>query len=188
MSKRVTVFIDNSNTYKYLAGLHRVDPNWCKRYDPLVLAQKLVGGRDLIKVMFYCAPPPITLQRSNPQAYKDQLAFYAAIALLPKVEVKYATLTMNSGAYSEKNLDTQMTADMAVMAATNQYDTAIIVSNDGDFVSAAQTAKTLGRRVEVAYFPGSLSMDLNRASDQVRRLRNSYFIKIGSTPPPSLGI
>jgi uncharacterized LabA/DUF88 family protein len=176
---RVIVFIDNSNVYKHLADLCVVDPNiWCKQYDPKFLAEKLSGNRELVRVMFYCAPPPQSLFQRNPQAYARQNSYYEKVKTLSGVEVKYATLTTNSGQLSEKNLDTQLTADMVVMAATNQYDQAIIVSNDGDFVSAVDGAKTQGKKIEVAHFKQKFSMDLRQSADITRRLRPVYFRNI----------
>jgi len=175
------IFIDNSNVYKHLAGLCQVEGNiWCKRYDPHYLATRLVGKRELVRVMFYCAPPPQALFQRNPAAYAAQNSYYDHLKNLPKLEVKYATLTTNDGQLYEKNLDTQLTADVISMAATNQYDQAIIISNDGDFVSAVEGAKTLGKKIEIAHFKERFSMDLRKAADVTRRLRPSHFKRISS--------
>jgi uncharacterized LabA/DUF88 family protein len=128
--------------------------------------------------MFYCAPPPQTLYRRDPTRYAAQNSYYERIRALDKVEVKFATPTTNDGQLFEKNLDTQLTADVIIMAATNQYDQAIIVSNDGDFVSAVNGAKTQGKKIEVAHFRHSISMDLRRSADLTRTLRPAYFRSI----------
>lgn len=178
--KRVIVFIDNSNVYKNLCKHIKDAPSqWCvKQYDPLFLAQKLVGERTLVKVYFYCAPPPQSLYRKNPDAYNSQNSYYTHISKLDKVEVKFASLSLNDGVLSEKNLDTQLTSDMVMKAALNEYDHAIIISNDGDFVSAVENAKVLGKKVEVAHFKEHTSMDLRQKADITRRLRPSFFNKI----------
>lgn len=180
MTKRVVVFIDNSNVYKNLCK-HITDmpQHWCvKAYDPLYLAEKLVGNRDLIKVLFYCAPPPQSLFNKNPDAYNKQNTYYAKVGKLDKVDVRYASLSLNDGVLSEKNLDTQLTGDMVMMAALNEYDHAIVISNDGDFVSGVENAKKLGKKVEVAHFKEHASMDLRQKADITRRLRPSYFSQI----------
>ncbi len=69
------------------------------------------------------------------------MRYYAAVEKLPGVEVKYGTLQGSRGELVEKNLDTQVATDIVTKAALNDYDTAIVVSNDGDFVSPAETAK-----------------------------------------------
>lgn len=173
---RVIVFIDNSNVYKQLAVLGQANPgSWCKQYDPLHLAKSLVGNRELEKVVFYCAPPPQDLFLRSPDKYAAQNSYYDAVKKLDKVEVKFATLTKNGGELFEKNLDTQLTADVIKFAATNSYDHAIVVSNDGDFVSAVEGAKSLGKKVEVAHFKRKFSMDLRQSADITRRLRPTYF-------------
>lgn len=43
----------------------------------------------------------------------------------------------------EKNLDTQLTANMISFAAQNMFDTAILVSNDRDYVSALEPTKNI---------------------------------------------
>jgi len=179
---RVVVFIDNSNVYRRLAELCATNPNvWCKQYDPKYLAEKLAGQRDLVKVMYYCAPPPQALFSRDPARYAAQNSYYEKIKALDKVEVKFATLTTNDGQLFEKNLDTQLTADVIIMAATNQYDQAIIVSNDGDFVSAVDGAKTQGKKIEVAHFKRSISMDLRRSADLTRTLRPAHFRSINGS-------
>lgn len=131
--------------------------------------------------MFYCAPPPQALFRRNPAAYAQQNSYYDKVKSIPGIEVKFATLTTNDGQIFEKNLDTQLTADVIIMAATNQYDHAIIVTNDGDFVSAVEGAKTQGKKIEVAHFKQRFSMDLRQAADITRRLRPAYFKNIYHT-------
>lgn len=176
---RVVVFIDNSNIFKILDTLQEVNKDmWCKQYNPLVLAQKLSGSRKVEKIIFYCAPPPQDLLTRKPQEYASQNRYYTQVGNLPLVEVKFATLTKNSGVLTEKNLDTQLTADVILMAAANQYDHAIIVSNDGDFVSAIDGAKSQGKKVEVAHFRLKASMNLRKSADITRRLRPSYFVHI----------
>lgn len=181
--ERVAVFIDNSNVYKNLCTHIATDPSqWTtKQYDPLYLSQKLAGNRPLAKVYFYCAPPPQSLFRNNPSAFNSQNSYYSKVEKLSNVEVKFATLSLNSGVISEKNLDTQLTSDVIMKAASNEYDHAIIISNDGDFVSAIDNAKLLGKKVEVAHFKRKASMNLRQSADITRRLRPSYFVNVYRT-------
>lgn len=63
-------------------------------------------------------------------------------------------------------------------AIQNEFDQAIIISNDGDFVSAINGVRTLGKKVEVAHFREGMSMNLRQSADITRRLRPSYFVAI----------
>lgn len=171
--QRVAVFIDHSNVF------HRLNEsgwsNIVTTYNPKILSEKLIGSRELVKVMFYCSPPPPTLQATKPNSFERQEKYIAEITKL-NIEIRFANLIRQSdGKYYEKNLDTQMTTDMLMMAFKDEYDVAIIVSNDGDFADAVKNVRELGKRTEVAYFKGSLSFNLRAASDLVRKVRPSYF-------------
>jgi len=180
-TNRVMTFIDNSNVYGSIRDLYRVDKSWVKSYDPLELSKKLAGDRDLVGVNFYCAPPPPYLQQDgeeSEQKYWYQMDYYESIKKLPLVTFKLGYLTGPRDNLSEKNVDTQIVADMIVQANQNKYDTAILCSNDGDYSSAIQAVKEMGKRVEVMYFKGMCSYSLIRECDVQRRARMSHFIKI----------
>jgi uncharacterized LabA/DUF88 family protein len=172
--KRVAVFIDHSNVYH---NLRDVDwPVRVKTYDPLFVAKRMAGGRQLAKTMFYCSAPPPALQETNLESYELQERYLSEVAKLKNVEVRFANLILQSdGKYHEKNLDTQMTTDMLMMAFRNEYDIAVILSNDGDFADAVKSVRELGKKTEVGYFKGSLSFNLRQAADLIRRMRPSYF-------------
>ena len=68
---------------------------------------------------------------------------------------------------------------MVAMAALNKYDVAILVSNDGDYKSAVENTKKFNKKIEVVFFKGSLSMALRSVCDITRRVRRSYFVKLG---------
>lgn len=88
--QRVAVFIDHSNVYHNLR-----DADWpvrIKTYNPLFVAQRLAGGRELVKVMFYCSAPPPTLQATNLSSYELQERYLSEVAKLENVEVRYANL------------------------------------------------------------------------------------------------
>ena len=54
------------------------------------------------------------------------------------------------------------------MAFANAYDTAILVSGDGDFVKAIEAVCDLGKHVEVACFPKAYHV--RQAADKVIEL------------------
>ncbi|XOB40639.1 MAG: NYN domain-containing protein [Candidatus Nealsonbacteria bacterium] len=178
--RRVAVFIDNSNIFHCLHNLKKIDGKWICLYNPLILAQKLAGDRQLVYVGFYCCHPPSYLLGEGGYSetkYKKAMKYYGAIEKMPEVTIKYGYLKGSKGNLVEKNLDTQVSSDLLTKA--DEYDTAIIVSNDGDYVSPVLGAKNkFNKKIEVAYFKGLLSMNLGRVCDVPRRLRPSYFVKI----------
>jgi uncharacterized LabA/DUF88 family protein len=180
-STRVAVFIDNSNVYKYLSGLRKIDKKWICLYDPLKLAKKLVGERTLVAVYFCCTPPPSQMLKTvdGKEKYSIQSKYYAEIQKLSGVEVKFGNLQGAGGELKEKNLDTQLTANMISLAAQNVFDTAILVSNDRDYVSAIEPTKNIfGKKIELVYFKGFISNSLLRLADVPRKARPSFFERL----------
>jgi len=178
---RVAVFIDNSNVYKYLDELRKIDKKWVCLYDPLKLAQKLAGNRKLVATYFYCTPPPPQMLKTpgGLKKYSIQTKYYTEIQKLPGVEVKFGDLQGAGKELKEKNLDTQITANMISLAAQNAFDTAILVSNDRDYVSALDPTKNIfGKKIELVYFKGFVSNSLLRLADVPRKARQSYFEKL----------
>lgn len=97
------------------------------------------------------------------------------IEKLSLVEVKYGDLRGTKGSTKEKNLDTQLSIDLVTGAAFNKFDTAILVSSDGDYLSAVENVKKFNKKVELLFFRDSISMNLKKSCDITRRARRSYF-------------
>lgn len=180
-STRIAVFVDNSNVYKYLNGLRKIDKKWICLYDPLKLAKKLAGDRTLVAVYFYCTPPPSQMLNTpeGKEKYSIQTKYYSAIQKLTGVEIRFGNLQGAGEELKEKNLDTQLTANMISLAAQNMFDTAILVSNDRDYVSALEPTKNIfGKKIELLYFKGSISNSLWRLADVPRKARRSFFERL----------
>ena len=180
---KVAVFIDNSNVFRNLHDLKMTDPSWVCFYNPLVLAQKLAGTRELVHVGFYCVRPPAYLLEEGEKGIKKHsttLQYYAVIEKLsPLLHVKYGDLRGSKGNLQEKNVDTQLATDMVTMAALGKFDTAILISNDGDYVSAVKNVKeSFLKKVEVLFLMNRLSMALRQVCDITRRARRSHFEKL----------
>lgn len=175
---KAAVFIDNSNIFHSIKHIRETDKSWVSFYDPLKLAEKLSGNRELVFVGFYCVQPPTYLLGGNKEDKKRYILakkYYSAIEKLRLVEVKYGDLKGTKGDLQEKNLDTQVATDIVAMAALNKYDIAILVSNDGDYVSAVENAKLFKKKIELVFFRGAISMSLKKICDISRRARCSYF-------------
>ncbi len=77
----------------------------------------------------------------------------------------------------EKGIDVQLTTDMLTHSFKNNYDVAILVAGDNDFVGALQAIKDNGKNVEVALFGrGGSSHQLRRVADRVIAI-NARFMK-----------
>jgi uncharacterized LabA/DUF88 family protein len=179
---RVAVFIDNSNILLTIKQLQKTGAYWwCSKYCPKYLSSKLSGNREIVYIGFYCAPPPSYLMTgdvADQNRYKLAMKYYGLIEKMKEVTIHYATVNGSRGSLQEKNLDTKLTADLVGMAAQNKYDTAILVSNDADFVSGTVVIQSLGKRVEVIYFKGFGSMELRQKCDVPRKAKPTFFKKI----------
>ncbi len=65
----------------------------------------------------------------------------------------------------EKEVDTTLVSDLVRLAAVNAYDIAVLISGDGDFASALEAARALGKQTFVATWGKTgLSSHLRRAA------------------------
>ncbi len=160
---RIIVFIDGSNLYHGLraaAGHARLD---FERF-----AKQLCGStRRLVHTHYYNIP---LRQADDPKAYAGQQKFFAQLRKVPHLTIHLGRLVDRereekcpgcAHAYTveyrtEKGVDVQLAAHMLAHAFDNQYDTAILVSHDGDFAPVVAEVQRLNKRVENAEFPNRL--------------------------------
>ncbi len=147
MADRVMIFIDGSNLYHSLKNYFgRTDLDMGR------FCGKLVGRRQLIRVYYYNAKVGI---KQEPERYKHQQAFFAGVARIPYTELRLGHLVYNNWPNVppyEKGTDVQLATDMITHNFKNNYDVAILVAGDNDYVGAIQAVKDNGKHVEVALF------------------------------------
>ncbi len=162
-SDRVMIFIDGSNMYHSLKGhFKRTDMDIGK------FCRKLLDRRRLIRVYYYNAEVG---RREEPERYKDQQKFFSGVTAIPYTELRLGRLVYNNWPNSppyEKGVDIQLATDMITHSFKNNYDVAILVAGDNDFVGALQAVKDNGKNVEVALFgKESTSLQLRKVADRV---------------------
>ena len=64
-----------------------------------------------------------------------------------------------------KGVDITLSTDMLSHASHGNYDTAMLVAGDGDYVPLVDEVKRIGRRVVIAFFSRGMSPELRRHSD-----------------------
>jgi len=156
--ERIAIFIDGSNFYHGLKALFG-----SAKIDFVKLAEKLCAGRKLIRTYYYNVP---VNRADGEERYRRQQGFFAKLHGTPYMEVKLGRLVRRGSTMIEKGVDVKLAVDMLNMAFTNIYDTAIVVSGDGDFDSAIYGAKNMGKHVENAYFSSGHSDQLKKACDK----------------------
>jgi len=150
----VMIFIDGSNLYHCLKqelGAVRIDMG--------KLVTKLCSDRRLIRTYYYNAP---INQGGDPEAYQSQQRFFERLRRIPYFEVKLGRLEKRpDGDLVEKGVDIMMAVDMLQLAHRNVYDTAILVTGDGDFDYVVRLVKDLGKHVENAFVQSGHSRALS---------------------------
>lgn len=167
MTKRVNVYIDGSNFYKAChRELGRTDVNIGK------FARKLVGTHHHGRTYYY----NVRVSRQyNELVHNNQQRFFAALNRTPYLELRLGRHVRRGSTWMEKGVDMLLGVDLLVHAVKDLYDTAIVVSGDGDFEHAIQAVKDTGKHVEVAFFRIGRSDALLRASDLMTELTRSFF-------------
>ena len=155
-AERVIIFIDGSNFYHSVKETFDLHDN---QVDFRKLIEILRAGRLLVGVYYYNA----SLDRGyNVEVYWKQQKFFSDLRNIPGFHVILANMRKirkpdGTFEFAVKGDDVYLTTDMVSLAYENQYDTAILVSGDGDFVPALKRIQKLGKRVENAYFSISRS-------------------------------
>ena len=73
----------------------------------------------------------------------------------------------------EKGVDVMLAVDLVVMAQRDELDTAYLLTADGDYTHAAETARSFGKKVFAA--SAATGAQLGRAVDAFIRLDSAWF-------------
>lgn len=83
------------------------------------------------------------------------------------LHVKEGSLVLSgNGGFRQKGVDSLIAIDMITKAYQNQYDEAILVAGDRDFVNVVEAVKHVGPIVAGAYFDDHISRELKLAFDK----------------------
>ena len=161
---RVAIFIDGSNFYHSVKDTFGIHDN---QVDFARLIELLKKDRLLTTVYYYNAP----LDRGhNRYIYRKQQKFFSYLKRIPGFHVILCNMRKirrpdGGFVFEVKGDDIHLATDMLSHAYENIYDTAILVSGDGDFVPVIRRVQKLGKKVENAYFQVSRSTFLKKVCD-----------------------
>jgi uncharacterized LabA/DUF88 family protein len=127
---RVSIFIDGSNFYH----MQRSDLGW--RISPEKLLKMCRGFGDVVDATYYAPAVPDYASDGY-----QRLLVYLGYSLVTK------PLKVTNANGLKGNLDVELALDMLVTAPF--YDTAILISGDGDFLRPLQIIKSLGKQSKV---------------------------------------
>lgn len=166
--ERVMVFIDGSNLYKEVKKAF--GENYGLRMDRFLEILVRNSEYRVIQTYYYNVR---LIQSYDPVSYAKQRRFLSRLAQIPTFEFRPGRLVKRPVNYKcpkcktevnppactkcglplpnetfiEKGVDVFLATDMVSKAFDNLYDTAILVSRDGDFVPAVKEVRRLHKKV-----------------------------------------
>lgn len=180
-SERVSIYIDGSNFYY---GIHTLREGYTDfKFDFDRFIRKSVGKRRLIQVYYYNAS---LKQKVNPRVFSQQRRFFARLRKIKKFKVVLCRRQLRFGPEGEefyriKGDDIHLAIDMLKDAYEDKYDTAILLSGDGDFAPLVRYVKRKGKRVENYHFAENVSRALTKLCDEChiidKKTANRFFYR-----------
>lgn len=170
---RVMIFIDGRNL-TYSAKHYGEDG---VMLDMIKLKNQLSGEKSLIRSYWYDSIKPDSDNKR--EGFFDFLRTHG-------YRVVVSESKGSDGGYEEKGSDIKLACEMLHMAHIDAFDTAIMVSGDGDFAGAVRKVQDVGKKVKIATFDNHLSNNLNKASDATILLDDLVSqIRLGDTSDDS---
>ncbi len=168
---RVAIFVDGSNLF-YAALQLNIEIDYTK------LLAKLTGGSRLLRSFFYTG-----VDRTN----EKQQGFLLWMRRNGYRVIAKDLIQLPDGS-KKANLDVEIAVDM--MALVGSYDTAVLVSGDGDLAYAVDAVSYRGVRVEVVSLRSMTSDSLINVSDRYIDLENvkEEIQKTPKQPPNPLSL
>jgi len=153
---RVMMFIDLRNMTKSVSK----DAKY-SRIDFVSLARCLKGPRKLVAAYIFDSKG-VAESTDSSKRFHDYLRYKGfRVIARDSYDIEHQV---------QKEVDVAMAVQMVVHAFKDNYDVAIVVSGDRDFIPAIQEVQSAGKRVEVAAFKSSVADEMERQSDVFHNL------------------
>jgi uncharacterized LabA/DUF88 family protein len=162
--KKVMVFIDGNNLF------HRMWDFYRQHIDIPLMAETLCGEfRELKQIRYYYSPfvrevnahiaseqqAYVNHFESNPLVYVCRGKYIRSKLLLKKEVRDRLADSIQPGdltSYVEKGIDVQIAVDMIGLGLKKEYDTAILISTDSDFVPVVNYLQSEKIKIQVGAF------------------------------------
>lgn len=149
--KRAMIFIDGQNLFYGCRGYqddYKID------YDKL--RKECSKKYDLIRSYFYSGKDPED---------EKQESFHTALRY-SGFDVKTRPLVKIDDGRKEKGIDVMLTTDLLTHAFKDNFDIAVIIGGDLDYVQAIQEVKNEGKIIKLVSFEGNMSKKLKQMVDE----------------------
>lgn len=173
---KVSIFIDGNNFY---FSLRRIFGNMSLlKFDFESFCNFLVGDDELVDVYYYNAGLD---KDRNYSKYKSQEIFFDKIRKVPKLNLVLCNLVRrvvgNKCYYILKEDDIHLAVDMVMGACNDNYDKAVLVTGDGDFVPAVLAVKSKNKIVFNGCFKRGSSIKLQKSCNGLVKLNKGILDK-----------
>jgi uncharacterized LabA/DUF88 family protein len=179
--KRISVFIDGNNFYYGLRKIYGKNKS-LKNFDFKGFADFLAKKEKVVGIFYYNAQLD---KEHNEDKYKSQRQFFEKLREIPNFHLILCKLLKrnitgtNKFYYIIKEDDINMAVDMVEGACSDDFDVALLVSGDGDFVPAVKAVQRKDKDVGNIYFKGSSSRNLKNVCDKsaelTKEILNGFF-------------
>lgn len=152
---KTIVFMDNSNIF-----------HGCKTVGWRIDAKKLMHlieerGSVWQTFFFASATDPPRFQQTNFYRFlKETLHFETVILGLSRRTIRCPKCGDARTKYVEKGVDVALATRLLTLANARTFETAVLVSGDKDYLETVRNVKSMGMRVEIYSWRGSLGDDL----------------------------
>ena len=154
--KRIVIFVDNSNIFQ---GFKKYNI----KADYEKMKKLITNGRKLQSIFLYEGVVyPISSEKKR---------WYKELSKKSGYVIKASFDKISSLGVAEKKVDIRIAVDVISLAYERAYDTAVLVSGDGDFVPVVKKLKEIGKNVEVWAFRYSLA---NALKDELEQRKIHY--------------
>ncbi|MHA2287971.1 MAG: LabA-like NYN domain-containing protein [Promethearchaeota archaeon] len=140
--ERITIFIDNSNIFKGFQK-YNVQVDY-EKLKTLITRDRKLSAIYLYEGVVY----PMSQGKKN---------WYQQLSKRSGYEIKASFDKIAKSVAIEKKVDINIAIDVVSLAYEDAYDTAVLVSGDGDFLPVIKKVKELNKIVEIWAFKYSLA-------------------------------
>lgn len=164
------IFIDGSNHYHIVKDMFN-NSEKSMNFDFEKFVRELASNRELVRVYYYTAPLD---RKKDEKTYIKQQRFFSMLNRIPNFNLVLCRMQKvkidGKEIYQVKEDDIHLAVDMVKLAFNDAYDTAILVSSDGDFNPAVKAVKERGKNIENIGFETKFSYHLKQECDKCRIL------------------
>jgi uncharacterized LabA/DUF88 family protein len=170
--ERCYVYIDGGNLYRNLKQCNAAG----MEFNFKSFVESIVGNRRLEGVRYYIGQvKPEEGNARSLELHKNQQRLFEKLKKHEFYIVR-GRLRRIGDVYTEKGVDVRIGIDIVEGAYENRYDTAILISSDGDFAPALEMTRRKGKKVEVVGFSHKPSFSLVQNSDFYHNLSKESLV------------